>query len=214
MNPHSRLASFYRYFYMTENLPNNLCNYFWGLMLAFVCLPFVWLAMLINYINHPIKRKEYQEDGKIIYYYDTPFEPCATGYGIIFTFINLIIGIATIELISKLGISTATLTFGLTNIKLLFYIYGVGILAIASSIGLFFGYMALMRLIPDKKEKELTDEEYWAKRDAEDIKERERREYKLNNPSLITLAWRWLKAFKEKNCPMIDWDYSKQKDTK
>jgi hypothetical protein len=48
LDPHSTLASLYRYFYLEAELPNNLCSYFWKLAIMFVSLPFVWMALIIN----------------------------------------------------------------------------------------------------------------------------------------------------------------------
>lgn len=210
MNPHSKLASFYRYFYMEENLPNNLCNYVWSLLFAFACTPLTWLAMLHNRIYNPIrKEKRVNYMGQLMYYYKTPYKPIQTGVGIIFSFLAFMIGAVTLKIfehISKVEIiRPSEILLGCIKI------YGVGILTVFTSIALFYGLMFLWRLIPKKKEKEETNEEFHARMDARNKAEMERRIYKENNPSFLTLVWRWLVAFKEKNCPMITWDYTKEK---
>lgn len=212
MNPHTNLASFYRYFYMREQLPNNLCNYFWNLIFAFICLPFVWTAMLLNRILTPIKLKEYDmgEGEKKKYYYSTPYDPIKTGYGIVFTFLLLIIGGVMLRLVYGKTLEHGNVidAFGTSAYARLLYVYCVGILTVLCGVTAFFILMFLWRMLPKKAPE--TDEEYEARRTAENQKDRERMERRRTNPSFIVLTWRWIVAFKEKNCPMLEWDYTKK----
>lgn len=211
MNPHTKLASFYRYFYMTEKLPNNLCTYFWGLMLAFILTPLTWLAMLHNRIYNPIKKKTYTYEDKTTYYYDTPYKPVATAFGLGFTLLAFCIGAVTLISFGKLtGIDTRNFIGSSSVILGCIKIYAIGLLTVFGTIALFYLLMAIWRLIPKKEPKKETDEEYYARRKAENKAEMERRIYKENNPTIFTLAWKWLVAFKEKNCPIITWDYTKE----
>lgn len=206
MNPHSNLASLYRYFYMTDKLPNNLCIYFWGLLLLFICLPFTWLAMIFNYFNNPIQRKEYKSyDDNIIYYYTMSYKSIPTMIGFFFSFLTISVSICIIAFLAKCGISE-TYFVNRTNsaIFTLLSLYVYGLIFIFISICLFFGIIHLVRLLPKKSLE--TNEEYLTRLN----KDLKRMEHKRNNPNFITLACRWLIAFKEKNCPLLDWDYTKK----
>lgn len=44
LDSNSAIAKYYRWFYATQKLPNNLCPYFWKLLIAVVCAP---LAIII-----------------------------------------------------------------------------------------------------------------------------------------------------------------------
>lgn len=213
MNPHSNLASFYRYFYMTENLPNNLCNYFWGLLFAFVCLPFVWTAMLLNRILTPIKLKEYDmgEGEKKKYGYSKPYNPFTTGFGVIFTTMIIVIGMVTLRILlgKTFGHNGDGLNvFGTSPYAIILYLYCVGLLTVLGGVVTFLILMFLWRLLPNKTPE--TDEEFYAKLTAKSQIEKERIERRRTNPSFLVLTWRWLVAFKEKNCPLITWDYTKK----
>ena len=213
LNPYSRLASFYRYFYITGSLPNNLCSYFWSLLFAFVTLPFVWTAVFINRFNKRIvfKTYTYGETGKYETrkYYDVDSDRVNTLYGLVFTFLAFLLGVITLGLTQKVtGINLDVLSFGFKNWIAMFYLYGIGIVTAFASVGLFFIVMALIRLIPTPPE--LTDEEYYVMLKKRSQKQFEKMEYKRLNPSFLTLTGRWLVAFKEKNCPLITWDYEKK----
>ena len=54
-----------------------------------------------------------------------------------------------------------------------------------------------------------SEEEKDAKWEKELAEERAKRLKREANPSFLTLMWRWIVAFKEKNCPLITWDYTK-----
>ncbi len=212
MNPHTNLASFYRYFYLTKDLPNNLCNYFWGLIFAMICFPFVWMAMAINRVNNKISyvfdTYAHFENGEFIehrkrYYYRVGFNPISTGIGILFTFMTVIIGLCTskvlisIFIIAQLGVISSLQVVLIT-------MYFIGVISIGAAIGLFHGIMALIRLIPNKP---LSDEERHQKRMKELEENHKRKLYREANPSFLTLTWRWVVSFKQKNCPIITWDY-------
>ena len=211
MNPHSKLASLYRYFYMEETLPNNLCNYFWGLFFAIICLPFTWLAILHNRVYNPITKHENKYANKTLHYYTTPFKPLPTALGLIFTVFTFVIGAVTLIIFEKItGVNTRAFinqsTIPIGVIKM----YMIGILGIIGSIGLFNVLIALLRLLPKKAPE--TEEEFYARLTKENQRNKERMEHKRNNPNIFTLAWRWLVAFKEKNCPLIEWDYTKKEE--
>ena len=58
LNRDGSLASFYRYFYGTGDLPKDGCNYFWLTCLAIICTPFVWPAIVLNRLNNKIQLRE------------------------------------------------------------------------------------------------------------------------------------------------------------
>lgn len=210
MNPHSKLASFYRYFYLTEKLPNNLCNYCWGLVLAIICTPFVWPAIAINMFNKEI----YLYEDKQFQMYSVRGKKTATSMGIVFSFFILVIGAVTIILLEKMDIINHVHA---KNLSFLFILYLVGISTVAFSILMFYFFVAITRII-DSFKNELTEDEREAKYLAENRryaekyeKDWENKKYREANPRFYTLMWRWIVAIKEKNCPMITWDYTKKK---
>lgn len=233
LNPHSNLASFYRYFYLRETLPNNLCNYFWGLVFAFSCFPFVWIAMLINrykkiisYDETPVNIFEYYEDekgcnkSKIIgtkkkdEYEVQRFSQTPTGYGFAFTFFAILIGVLTSGLSLKAGYDFSFMhSFSLP----LFFVklYLLGVFSAIIVIILFILIVELHVFLYSFK-KELTLEELLLREEKKTIKMNKRWEKERNrevNPNFLTLTWRWIVAFKEKNCPIITWDYDNDNNT-
>ena len=60
--------------------------------------------------------------------------------------------------------------------------------------------------------KKLTAEESHEKEMLKINRDIEKGKYRRENPSILTLACKRLVAFKEKNCPMITWDYTKKED--
>jgi hypothetical protein len=208
MNPHSNLASFYRQVYLEDELPNNLCNYFWAIIFGIITLPFTWLILLFNYSKGYIKKYQLENtDGITQYYYAVHCQSLPTRYGFMGTIAIWMLGALTVVFISILtGHQPKEFTNALTIPMLIISVYLIGIASLFTCIGLFMSAIAIWRLIPKKPVKEETEQE------------RKMREFneKLNavrqrDPNIFTLAWRWLVAFKEKNCPLITWDYSKEK---
>lgn len=229
LNPHSKLALFYRYFYLRTNLPKSLCDYSWSLVLAIICFPFVWSAMLVNHYKNAIslstnwvwKTSDYVDEQGYTHKntarkveetkYFVDFNPLPTFVGVIISFGLIILGF----IVSALGVTV----FGLISLMppnpnwmIAFQFYFMGIFACISGIVLFFIFGFLIRLLPKKKPltyaeqeaKELKDQEYF---NAMSEKRAKTYLYRQANPRITTLIWRGLVAFKDKNCPMITWDY-------
>lgn len=58
LNRNSLHARLYRFFYATDEMPRNLCPYFWKLLLAFaVIVPYVVIALPIFICDHLIKER-------------------------------------------------------------------------------------------------------------------------------------------------------------
>jgi hypothetical protein len=64
LSTHNKLAMLYREFYNKDTPPNNLCNYFWGLLIALICTPLVWPALIINKFLAPFEWREGDLFGK------------------------------------------------------------------------------------------------------------------------------------------------------
>lgn len=193
LNQDSKLASFYRYFYLTATLPNNLCHYFWGLILAFVSLPFLWMAVAINMYNKRITWSEKWSE------YSVSSSAMTTFTGIFIQFYALIFG-AGIEIFLTKYLS---IDFkGITSLPLaLLTAIGLGILVSALIVGIFILVIALIKVY----DKTITDEEKEAMAEAKYQKWLAKDRNRTLNPSFISLAWDAIVAFKEKNCPMITW---------
>lgn len=229
-NPHSSLASFYRYFYLVETTPNNLCDYFWKLLIALICFPFVWPAMAINRYNKVVwfdtalyNIWEYDEvAGHNICRGEKPLnryrirvsQSHTTAIGALYSLVFFIAGIFSSGVLYKF-FHIDLLTNGNPNVSfhLLYMLYITGVICIFSSIGLFFIIVAVCRFL-SKFKKQLSQEEKEAlylaneKRYVERSKRcQERRARRQANPNFIILLFRWFKAIKEKNCPIIEWDY-------
>lgn len=223
LNPQSRLATFYRYFYLTNTLPNNLCAYFWALFFAFIFLPFVWIAVIINYKQNKIKR---YKDSKYIfknnvvvdnisfYRYLVSNDAMKTMSGFFLTLLAMIIGATVYAGVLQLN-PVVVNNMGL--FKALTFLYLVGILSVLSIILIILIIIGLFKIIntliysikkeptlEQKLEKERKTMEYEEKRRE---KEREKEKYREDNPNFLAIAWRWVVAFKEKNCPLLEWNY-------
>ena len=240
LNPHSGLASFYRHFYVTTQLPNNLCNYFWGLMFAFIMFPFVWIAMAWNRFNNFIYFDTRLEtvfetytapDGyvgsisageKPKNVYAKKFDTVNTAFGLIFTLLAFLVGGLSFGMILRLS-NFNIIEHVLGNEKgylPMFLIYLIGIATAITFILLFVLIVWMVtfvsKFIPEKKSKTTVDVlEDWDKEWRDSQAKREAKAARLlrrqTNPNFFILTWRWMVAFKEKNCPIITWDYEQKK---
>lgn len=209
LNPHSRLASFYRYFYLTGDLPNNLCNYFWGLIVAFVCFPFVWTSIFLNYLTDKICYLP------TINRYCVGYKPLPTPVGLVFNIFIFIIGCVGFKLLGF--IFSQTIMFFLLDhmfvVSALIFLYFLGLITILVVVVVFNIIVGLVRFATSFKKK-LTEEELRLQEEKETQKYTEywaNKRKKEANPNFLVLTWRWLVAFKEKNCPIITWDYDNNK---
>lgn len=220
LNPHGYLASFYRYFYLTDKLPNNLCNYCWSLLIAFLTFPFVWMAVLMNRMSNKIKfnteKYNHYENGEFVDVrprnrYEVGFNPIQTAYGLLFTFATVMLG--AFVFIKLLGNQPAQHQGMGYFIKGLFVVYAVGVATIISCVLLYFVYLFIYKFFIKLKKKPTTEEII-----ARDLRAEEKRKkywekvhYREKNPNFIVLFWRYIVALKEKNCPIIEWDYNKKR---
>lgn len=212
LNREGNLASFYRYFYLTGDMPNNFCNYFWLLVIAFICTPFTWPAQLYNWYNKKITLRnstKWREGVEISYtYYDVGYQPVQTVIGLILNLILCVLGMLYtgpfykfmpvcrqfFDSIPGLLIIPALITSGLIGSFILYYFF----IAIGTLIGKIF-----------KVKSPETDEEwaeYYEKQRLKKEANAKRKEYRKNNPNFIKMIGIWFKAYKEKNCPIIEWD--------
>ncbi len=202
-NPYSRTASFYRYFFLKKDLPNSLCDYSWGLLIASISFPFVWVAMLFNRIKNKIyfdvKEKRYRL---------ADFGVIPTVVGFVFTLLLFLVGIISLGIFEGIyGIKFIDKMGGI-NCLLLSYITGIGsvIVAVIS----YFTINGIINLFSRFK-KELTPEEKEIKQATYIEKLTIKEKANQNQPNYFKILWLGFKAFKEKNCPLITWDYEKNK---
>jgi hypothetical protein len=215
LNPYTRLASFYRYFYLTEKLPNNICSYTQKLIFAFIMLPFTWIAVLQNYLAKAVK-PNVDYNGKQGFYVR---EDVVTAYGLAYSVGVLFIGIFITSLLDKLFLidnkpfinNYITATIWL----LLFYFLGIiYILLIVCFVYIIkhivYGVVKIIDYINKDKPKPTNEEiiSQWVK--TNELKEAKRLK-RESNPSLLRLMIKRLIAFKERNCELITWDYKYEK---
>ena len=238
MNPHSRLASFYRHFYLVGTLPNNLCLYFWSLLLAIVITPFVFSAMISNWFNKQITYHEHKEDEwgytsnfewvilepKLKQYYSVNPSKLPTSTGLILNIIFLAVGALIINLMSYFlnndlfkifsNINSGYFVINLIVINLIIIIIGL-VSSFIIYYSIIFSFIFLCDLYnkikgEDKKidDYDEIEKQYIIRRNALIEKKR----YRSENPNFIRLCFRWLKAKKDKNCPILKWDYDIKKN--
>jgi hypothetical protein len=211
------LANFYRYFYAKDTLPNNGCDYFWLLCLGFILMPFVWPAVLLNMWNDKITLREttrydINSETHVPYTYysinSTGF--IQTGLGILLNFLLIILGGLILSIFYKYHPSLSIFhikSFILTMLLL----YAIGL----SCIGLaYYGGAYLLGLLikigPKRPE---TPEEWDAYYDKQEAKEKARREayiYRQSHPGFFKMIGMRFMSYKEKNCPIIEWEETKK----
>lgn len=202
LNQHSKIASLYRYFYVTTKLPNSLCDYFWGVIFAFCCLPITWIPMVINKIN-----------GKIVYNkqryeYEIEYRPLPSIFGLLFSIGIIFIG----------GIGSG-LFYGITGVDVspnniftlaIFYVYGI-VMIILSVIS-YFIITSIIKFISLFK-KELTEQEKEQIKNAkhaELLRKMEKEEIKNKKQNFLKITWIYLKSIKNNYCPLITWENRKK----
>ena len=217
LNRDGSLASFYRYFYAKDTLPNNGCDYFWLLCLGFVLMPFVWPAVLLNMWNNKIIlrettrwSKELQADVPYTYYYKNSSGFIQTGLGIILNFLLFIIGGLILCFFYKHFPSFSI--FHLTSAILttiLIYAVGLGFIGIAYYGGAYL-IKQLAKIEPKRPE---TDEEwsvYYDKQEAKEAKRRTAYIHKQSHPGFFKMIGMRFMSYKEENCPLIEWEETKK----
>lgn len=196
LNPHGLMARLYRNFYNTGGLPNNLCPYFWKLIIAIISFPFVWPAMLLNSFTNPYYyKKDYYNDWK----------EYAGGLNRIPSLIGIILNI----LLFFGGILLSVILYGKPTAQHIglerLYVNGI-ILAVFVTV-FFYLIGFLIRLIPKKKKKILTyeeEDELWRIQ-----REKNRLSKEKWQRSFVYLCWKAFIAWKDRVCPQIEWKYDK-----
>lgn len=192
LNIHSNPAKLYRAFYNKDTLPNNLCDYFWAVVLAIICIPFTYPILIINAFLWPI-------------YYDIDRKKYCCNYERLRAYFGLIMNI----LFVLAGIFLCKEVYGRETLSYIpfwkIYLNGIGFaLGIASVfLGFVFGLYLISKILDpilgSKKNKE-----YWDKLD-----ERKKQRQSQKERSFRYLIKKQFKAWKEKNCPIIEWTNEK-----
>lgn len=218
LNIHSNLASLYRYFYLTSELPNNLCSYFWKLLIAVVCSPLVLPALLINryvYNTFVLKNVESYDrsTGKYteVQEYRNYNEHIPTPVGFLLNVLSLLIGGLSIEFFTWIGLFTKGFGEGWGIPLQLLFIFFMGIATIFSVFFLIYFIFTVWKKI-DEIKKPKTPEEWDVYFEKQKVKEEKKRLQKIErekNPGFFKILWIRLVAFKENNCPRIEWESKK-----
>lgn len=191
LSTHNQLAMLYRNFYNVSYLPNNLCNYFWLLLVVLICTPLVYPALILNKIICPFK-------------WISPGSGYTRGYR---TNIPTVIGIIFNGLIFVFGILLSQIMYGkyLFDLLELHEIYTNGIILLSIIVTSIVTIVFIIKKIPHHEE---TDEEWRLKFQAKNAKQ-QLKELKYKQSFRYLLIQRF-KAWKNNNCPIIEWDTSKE----
>lgn len=197
LNPHGLLATYYREFYQTTKLPNNLCSYFWKLVIGIICFPICYPAMAINYAQNPIRYDK--EDNSWSGGGDIP-----TAIGGLLNLLILLIGLG----FSHIVYGNITGYFSLGKLYINGIIGTICVIAlIAITAFMVYGVYLLVEYIQERKQNnhESISQEEYNKREVirqEILKQKELKRQK----SLWYLTKKMFFAWKEKNCPIIEWE--------
>lgn len=186
LNETGFLAKYYGNFYNTLNKPNNLCAYFWKLLIALICYPFIFPIFHLNNLMYPI----YEKDEK------NPYNKCNRSPIALGIFINIMFGMV--------GMLVNNLYFGdIAHHMGVFKTYCNGFLTITLIVIVVVGIFKLIKLIPTTPKPELTYDEEVIKYQEKNLKRYER---KMKwQQSFIYLTWEFIKAKKNDYCPRIEW---------
>ncbi len=216
LNRDGSLANFYRYFYAKETLPKNGCDYFWLICLAFVLIPFVWPAVFLNMWNKKIVlRESYKwvsdEEPNVPYTYYTLFSSgfVQTAMGSILNIVLIIVG----------GLIIGPLYKSHPDL-FIFHIFSftveIILLCALGFITLLIGYLAIINIfklissmLPKGPQTEEEWNEYYAKQREKDKIENARQLEKQAHPNFFKLIIMRFMSYKEKNCPLIEWEETK-----
>lgn len=196
LNIHGTLAKCYRAFWNDTDLPNNLCSYFWKLILAFILTPICYPMIIINSIMSPYYYREKDEWGNSGY--SGGWDRGSSAYGGLINALIFIIGVATSQAFYE----------GMINYMPAWKLYANGLLLLALLIlvvaSIIYGCKLIAKIIPTKEEKEETEEEIIASRKKR-YEEYFKKEVKKQK-SLWYLIKKMFIAWKDKNCPIIEWN--------
>lgn len=190
LSTHNQLAMLYRNFYNRSFLPNNLCNYFWLLLVALICTPFVYPVLILNKFISPFEWSYSQ------YYRRSSYNNIPIVIGVVFNVLIFLFGILLSQMIYGRSIF---------NLLELHEIYTNGIILTSIVLTLIVTIVFIIKKIPYHEE---TDEEWELKYKAKNAKQ-QLKELRYKQSFRYLLVQRF-KAWKNNNCPIIEWDTSKE----
>lgn len=205
LNIHSSLAHFYRNFYDTPKLPDNLCSYFWKLVIAFICAPFIWPTIVTSAFTRPYR---YSTETKA---YTYGGENIGLFLGFLSNFIFLVLGFGFLDIFYGKGTS---------NIVSIWKIYVDGVMSaiiITAGFILFFHFLKFLIKTAEnfrnkgKRYGDMTLEEKTAYWDEIERKKKEKEERRKK--TFWYIAKQYFIAWKDKHCPRIEWEDNKLKTT-
>lgn len=199
LSTHNKLAMLYRAFYNREQLPNNLCNYFWLTLLMLIFLPFVWPIIIINKFIAPFEWKEKDSWNNIFYYnpyYTRGYKtPAPHPLGFLINFVLFIVGLVCTKLFYKNDWEY------MSNFKLYFN----GIIAVIIGIIIITLFVKLLIYLSNLNPKSGDQKELEYKIRCE----KDRLKSIKHKQSFRYLTWQRIIAWKENNCPIITWKNDK-----
>jgi hypothetical protein len=214
LNIHSNLASLYRYFYLTPELPNNLCSYFWKLLIAIVCSPLVLPALILNrYGSNTFGLKTYiDHNDKECLEYRMYNESIPTGVGLLLNVLILMVGGLMIGFFTWIGLLSKEFGNEWPIVMQILTIFGFGLVTIVTVISSILGIGNAWNKIEKMKEPKTQEELIKAreKQEEKDKVKRLKRIEKEKSPGFWKILWTRIKAAKEKNCPIIEWETQKK----
>lgn len=197
LSTHNKLAMLYREFYNKEDLKRDLCSHFWLTLIAVICTPLVWPALIINKFAAPFEWKTKDSFGE----YATPYY--SRGYR---TGMPIIVGFFINCFLFLSGVLFTKIFYGNTlQFMSLYKIYFNGVLGIAIGILIIVLFVKLMTYLanrnPDSDEvKRAKMDLYYEKQKLKSIKYKQSFRY---------LLWQRIIAWKKENCPIISWSDTK-----
>jgi amino acid transporter len=213
LNIHNNLASLYRYFYLTSELPNNLCSYFWKLLIAIVCTPLVLPSLLLNrYGSNTFVLKTYVDhNGNECSDYRKYNESVPTGVGLLLNVVITMVGGLMIALLTWIGLLDKDFGNNFPVIMQILTIFGFGLATIVTVILSVLGIGNAWNKIEDMNKPKTQEEwdRFWNKEEEKDKAKRLKLIEKEKNPGFFKILWARIKAAKEKNCPIIEWEDKK-----
>jgi len=198
LSTHNKLAMLYRAFYNKEQLPKDLCSYFWLTLIALILTPFVWPALVINKLVAPFKWKDvptWIDDTAVPHYTRSYRSSIPVLLGLVFNAALFIIGIPVTKLFFGDMVSYMSVYKWYLN-----GIAGVFIFAVIITL-----FVKLMTYLANRNPKSEEQEELeWQ------LKSEKKRLKRIKyQQSFRYLLWQRIKAWKEDNCPILTWEDDK-----
>lgn len=187
----SPLAHFYCLFYDKTILPNNLCTYFWKLLIGIICAPLLLPTLILNYFFgvYYNKNKKQYESGNIL----------PNGLGLLFHVVIIICGgFVSVFLYGEILAKSLSLCA----------IYFNGILLILGVVCIILLIIKTVQYTYNRQpKKQLSDEEQH--QEYLKLMEKLRIADVKKKSSFLYIMKHTIIAWKEKNCPLITWENEK-----